>query len=430
MFEIRKPIIFILSLVCACSISVEAAIGQASSTAVPAVVHGKEILVVHGPSGIHSAEKRVGELTTALDSLVEDPSFRPSSLSVRNEGSSSAIVYGDKVLITVTAEDSKAENLPQDVLAQNWLSGIKGVVESEKYRRNLHEAINQVKPGALKDNIIYILANPLSLKIGISVIGLFVLILVTYSIRRSIPRYFHESYKRYTVSKITEFSAYFLGLVYLSVVFSDTLGSLAVILGAATAGIALALKELIVSMAGWLAITFGDTYRVGDRVQISGVKGDVIDVGLVRTTLMELGEWVQGDLYTGRIVRVANGNVFAGASYNYSRDLPFLWDELVVKVSSDSEVEHARSIIQSVVDEVTGEFVAEAKLGWERLKEKYLVEEEAIDPTVTLAIQDSKIEFTVRYPVDYRQRRATKDKIYTRIIKQFGDSNGLIELPS
>lgn len=395
---------------------------------VPVVVHGKEILVVHGPAGKQKAEHRVKQLTTELDLLIEDPKFRPSGIAIKTVGATSAIVYGDKTLITIEADDVKVEGTTVEALAQNWLTSIKSIVESERYRRNLHDAINQVKLGTVRENILYLLANPLSLRIGISVLGLLLIIVITYSVRRSLPKYFHESAKRYTVSKITEFSAYFIGLVFLSIVFSDTLGSLAVILGAATAGIALALKELIVSMAGWMAITFGDTYRVGDRVQISGVKGDVIDVGLVRTTLMELGEWVQGDLYTGRIVRVANASVFAGASYNYSRDLSFLWDEIVVKLSIDSDAERAKETMQRIVDDVVGNYSNEAKLAWERLKEKYLVEDERIDPLVTMIISDNKYELTARYPVDFRQRRSTKDAMFTRLNSEFRASEGAVKL--
>lgn len=395
---------------------------------VPVVVHGKEILVLHGSVGGKHAEHRVKQLTTELDSVIEDPAFKPSGIAIKNEGNTYAIVYGDKTLITVGEADCKAEDTTADALAQNWLSSIKAVVESERYRRNLSDAINQVKIGTVRENIIYVLANPLSLRIGISVVGLVLIVFITYSVRRSLPKYFHESYKRYTVSKITEFSAYFIGLVFLSVVFSDTLGSLAVILGAATAGIALALKELIVSMAGWMAITFGDTYRVGDRVQISGVKGDVIDVGLVRTTLMELGEWVQGDLYTGRIVRVANASVFVGATYNYSRDLSFLWDEVVVRLSIDSDAELAKEKMQRIVDEVSGDYANEAKLAWLRLKEKYLVEDERIDPLVTMVIVDSKYELTARYPVDFRQRRIVKDAIFTRLNAEIRSSDGAVKL--
>ncbi len=391
------------------------------------VVNGKELFKVYGDTSAE-VDKRLRLISAAIGRLVDDSKFHPSSLSVRDNTESSDIVFGDKVLFSITQADALGEGLPLPVVANNWLTSIKTTIESERYRRNLSDAIDQVKLGTVKTNLLYFLGNPVSLRIGISLLGLFILSIISYSVRKSIPRYFHESNKRYTVLKIAEFSTYFISLVFLSIVFSDTLGSLAVILGAATAGIALALKELIVSMAGWFAITFGDTYKVGDRVQIAGIKGDVIDVGLVRTTLMELGEWVQGDLYTGRIVRVANGSIFAGATYNYSRDLPFLWDEVIIKVNPESDPESARSIILGVCEEIVGDYVNEATLGWQRLKDKYLVEDEQIEPMVTMVVADGKFEFTARYPVDFRQRRATRDKIFSAVVKAFAETSGAVEI--
>lgn len=95
-------------------------------------------------------------------------------------------------------------------------------------------------------------------------------------------------------------------------------------IGVASASIAFALQEVIGSIAGWIAISFGNFYAPGERVQLGGIRGDVIDIGILRTTLMELGEWVASDLYTGRVVRIANSFVFKQPVFNYSGDFPFL----------------------------------------------------------------------------------------------------------
>jgi len=80
-------------------------------------------------------------------------------------------------------------------------------------------------------------------------------------------------------------------------IFSDKLGNLTVAFGVAGAGIAFALQEVIASIAGWVAVSFSNFYSVGDRVQLGGITGDVIDIGVLRTTLMETGQWVKGDQY-------------------------------------------------------------------------------------------------------------------------------------
>ena len=99
---------------------------------------------------------------------------------------------------------------------------------------------------------------------------------------------------------------YVAAALVIGTVLSSGLGGLTVAIGAASAGVAFALKEVIVSIAGGIAISFGVFYEIGDRVQLGGIQGDVIDIGVVRTTIMKMGQWIKADLYNGRIVRVAN----------------------------------------------------------------------------------------------------------------------------
>lgn len=111
---------------------------------------------------------------------------------------------------------------------------------------------------------------------------------------------------RYQAKKVGTFIGYASTLLFLVILYSNKLGGLTVAIGVAGAGIAFALQEVIASFAGWLAIMFGGFYKTGDRVQLGDIKGDVMDIGLFRTTIMETGQWVDGDLYNGRIVLIAN----------------------------------------------------------------------------------------------------------------------------
>jgi small-conductance mechanosensitive channel len=165
-----------------------------------------------------------------------------------------------------------------------------------------------------------------------------------------------DSQTRYHTHKIVSFVSYLVVLLFLGIVFKDRLGGLTIAFGVVGAGIAFALQEVIASLAGWLAIAFGNFYTTGDRVQLGGIKGDVIDIGLLRTTLMELGEWVKSDLYTGRIVRVANSFVFKEPVFNYSGDFPFLWDEITVPVTHARDHLLARKILEKIINEVITEY--------------------------------------------------------------------------
>jgi small-conductance mechanosensitive channel len=225
---------------------------------------------------------------------------------------------------------------------------------------------------------------------------------------------------RYYARKLVALSGYFLSVVAITVIFKARLGGLTVAIGVAGAGIAFALQEVIGSVAGWIAISFGNFYSPGDRVQLGGIRGDVIDIGILRTTLMELGEWVSSDLYSGRIVRVANSFVFKQPVFNYSGDFPFLWDELRMPVQYGSDHRLVRRLLEEVGAEIAGEeFIATVRSAWRRMLKKYLLENAGVEPQVTLVLTDNWMEFTLRYVVDVKTRRSTKDHLYQRILEEF-----------
>ncbi|MFW5867187.1 MAG: mechanosensitive ion channel family protein [Armatimonadota bacterium] len=262
-------------------------------------------------------------------------------------------------------------------------------------------------------------------------VGALIAVIILIKIaNRSINRYVKDPDSRYRARKSASTVGWLLLIVYVILLFSDSLGQVAVVLGVASAGIAFALQEVIISIAGWLAITFGHFFSVGDRVQLGGTKGDVIDVGVLRTTIMECGEWIQGDNYTGRIVLVANSFVFKEAVYNYSMDFPFLWDELRVPIRFGSDYDLASEILLSAADEVVHEYAEYANEHWRRMLRRYRVEPARVEPAVTLVATDNWVEFTLRYVVDYKRRRGIRDEIFRSILRQVEESDGKVELAS
>jgi small-conductance mechanosensitive channel len=220
---------------------------------------------------------------------------------------------------------------------------------------------------------------------------------------------------------------YFLTIVLITVVFSDKLGGLTVAFGVAGAGVAFALQEVIASFAGWLAIMFGGFYKSGDRVQLGGIKGDVMDIGVLRTTIMETGQWVDGDLYNGRIVMVANSFVFKEPVYNYSGDFPFLWDEIKLAIQYGSNYDQTKELLLAVGKEVAGDLSVQSKAKWSELQAKYRLEDAQTEPMVSLVANDNWVEFTLRYVVDYKRRRFTKTELFTKILSAVDKTNGEIK---
>jgi small-conductance mechanosensitive channel len=215
------------------------------------------------------------------------------------------------------------------------------------------------------------IADPWVIKFVVAILGLVVIMLLIGALRRSMPGRVKDFQARYRVRKLISLAGYFLVLISLAIVFKDKLGGLTVILGFTGAGAAIALQEVIVSLAGGIAIATGNFYHTGDRVKIGGIIRDVIDIGVLRTTLMECGEWVKADLPTGRMVRVANSLVFREPIFNYSVDFPFLWDEVVFPVKYGADHQLDRAIFTRILTEVVGDYTAYAKRVWTQIVKKY-----------------------------------------------------------
>jgi small-conductance mechanosensitive channel len=276
----------------------------------------------------------------------------------------------------------------------------------------------------------YWLFDPRILKVVVTIVGVLLIGLLVQFFQKYVTRQVEDSETRYRARRFVSSLGYLGYLLLIAVVFGKELGGLTVALGVAGAGVAFALQEVIASVAGWAGISFGHFYQTGDRVQLGGIMGDVIDIGILRTTMMECGQWVNADLYNGRIVRVANSFVFKEPVFNYSAHFAFLWDEITVPVKYGSDYRLAREILRRVAEEIVGEYTVSASAEWKRVVDRYMVEEESTAPAVTLVANDNWMEFTLRYVVDFKKRRSTKDRIFTRILEEFETTEDRVAIAS
>ena len=274
------------------------------------------------------------------------------------------------------------------------------------------------------------LFDPTISRLIFATLGLLVVIVVVRVLQKMLSKYVQDSSTRYRARKAATFFGYVLAFVVVAIIYSDKLGGFTVAFGVAGAGIAFALQEVIVSIAGWFTIVFSRFYKTGDRIQLGGIKGDVLDIGILRTTLMEIGDWVKGDLYNGKVVRLANSFVFKEPVYNYSGDFPFLWDEIVIPVKYGSDLSAARNLISNTAQELLGEYASQAKVAWDGLVNKYSIENAQVEPLVTIQADENWVSFTLRYVVEYRLRRSTKDKLFSRILSEIANSKGVVQVAS
>jgi small-conductance mechanosensitive channel len=215
------------------------------------------------------------------------------------------------------------------------------------------------------------------------------------------------------------------GLLIIALIWLPTGTNLAAAMGILGAGLAVASQELIGSLAAGLNIMFGSFFRVGDRVQVGKVVGDVMDISLMRTTVMETGEWVKADQYTGRVVTVANRVVWTDPVYNYTRHWGYLWDEITATVTYESDWQRAAEILLEHGQQYTEELQADAEAKLSRMIDRYPLKQTTVEPTVYLAMADSWIEMTLRYIVDAQERRRVKGQLHRELLEHFQEEDGI-----
>ena len=282
----------------------------------------------------------------------------------------------------------------------------------------------------MDERITELLQNPTVGRIVALLVGTIIIWLVVKFIQKKLVLKISDNQNRYRAGKIGSFAGYLLTFILILIIFSSKLSGLSTAFGVAGAGVAFALQEVIASFAGWLAIMFGSFFRTGDRVQLGGIKGDVMDIGVLRTTIMEVGEWVDGDLYNGRIVMIANSYVFKEPVFNYSGDFPFLWDEIKIPVQYGSDYELTTRILKEVGKEIVGYLSDESHANWQHLQRTYRLEDAQTEPMVSVIANDNWVEFTLRYVVPFKRRRATKTDLFMSILKRLENTNGAVKFAS
>ena len=184
------------------------------------------------------------------------------------------------------------------------------------------------------------------------------------------------------------------------------------------AGLAIALREPLLSVAGRVAIFAGRIYDAGDRVQIGQSSGDVIDVGFFYTRIMEIGNWIGGDQYSGRILQFPNAQIFGAGVFNYTRDFQYIWDEIPFNITYESNLEAASSIMLEAGNHYTREFLSGAEQQVKRMQQYFLVADVELKPQVFIKVTTNWLGLTMRYIVDPKKRRVASTFLYKSIFEQ------------
>lgn len=228
-----------------------------------------------------------------------------------------------------------------------------------------------------------------------------------------------DPWRRYRWRKGSTYAVVGLGALLVGWVWVEGVGALATFLGLVSAGLAIALKDVVANVAGWAYLVWRRPFEVGDRIQIGEHAGDVIDIGVFQFTLNEIGAWVQADQSTGRIIHIPNGRVFAEPIANYYQGFPYLWHEIPVLVTFESNWRKAKEMLSKIAIRHAEHLTPEAERHLLDASRKFLIAYTKLTPIVYTKVVDDGVRLTMRYLVEPRRRRGTEQAIWEDILDEF-----------
>ena len=224
---------------------------------------------------------------------------------------------------------------------------------------------------------------------------------------------------RYQWQKSSAYTAVGIALLLIGRIWFEGLDSLTTYLGLLSAGIAIALKDVLTDFAGWIFLLWRRPFEVGDRIQIGAHAGDVIDIRLFQFTLNEIGNWVDADQSTGRVVHIPNGMVFTTPQVNFTRGFAYIWDEIPVLITFESDWRKAKDILTRIVEQHAEILTEQAQRGVLEASKKFMIFYSTLSPTVYTSVKDSGVNLTLRYLVEPRKRRGRQQVIWEEILTAF-----------
>jgi small-conductance mechanosensitive channel len=226
---------------------------------------------------------------------------------------------------------------------------------------------------------------------------------------------------RYRWAKASANVAFAIAALFLTQVWFTALRSVGTFLGLLSAGLAISLKDLVADLAGWAFIAWRRPFELGDRIQIGDHAGDVVDRSLFQFTIMEIGNWVSADQSTGRLIHIPNAAVFTKPLANYVAGFPYLWNELAVLVTFESDWRKAKEVIESLATDLTVDITREANAAPTRGDQRFLIRYRMLTPVVYVTVQESGVMLTLRYLCRPRERRGSASQLWERLLDAFGE---------
>ena len=245
------------------------------------------------------------------------------------------------------------------------------------------------------------------------------LFILRFVIVRIVTRQTDDARTRYNWRKGTTYVLFLLGFLILGRTWLSGFASLTTYFGLLSAGLAIALRDPIVNLVAWAFIMWRRPFTVGDRIEVGTYRGDVIDLRIFQFTLMEIGNWVDADQSTGRVIRIPNGKIFTEMLANYSKGFRYIWHEIPVLITFESDWETAKKLLLVIAERHAAHLTEKAAQEVREASARLMIFYTTLTPIVYTSVRDSGVLLTVRYLCGPRERRGTEQAIWEDVLREF-----------
>lgn len=216
-----------------------------------------------------------------------------------------------------------------------------------------------------------------------------------------------------------------IGILVVGRIWLQGVGTIVTFLGLLTAGIAIALKDPLMNIAGWVYILARKPFDLRDRIEINGVAGDVIDIRIFQFSLLEIGNWVNADQSTGRVLHIPNGIIFNNILSNYTQGFEYIWNEIEVLVTFESDWSKAKKLLEKIATEFSESAAGKVDLSDEKISKNYLLKIGTTTPIIYTSVRESGVLLTIRYMCKPRERRGSTNTIWEDILNAFASEKDI-----
>jgi len=273
---------------------------------------------------------------------------------------------------------------------------------------------------------VYVTGDPIIINVFLTTLVLTVTYFVfSVLFSKYLVRQIADNKTRYTANKVLSVLSFVFIIIFCLRIWVTDSSSLLVSYGILGAGLAFALQDVFKNYAGGILIMVSRHYRVGDRISIDDKYGDVMDIGLLNTTLMEIRGWIAGDQPSGRLLIIPNGLVLNHAFYNYTRDHSFVWDEISIPLTYDSDWRLAKEIFLSILKKETDAMTIQAEAEIGRIGEMYYLPKKVVEPSVYISLTDNWIALDARYVTEARTRRFLRSHLSELFLAAIESEEGI-----